>query len=235
MDMDVHTTGFKMMRDHHAVTANAEKRLLVWIARRLPMSVNSDHLTVLGGAAMIGVGACFCAGGATLAGVFPLLLLNWLGDSLDGTLARVRNRERPRYGFYVDHVLDAVGFGAVFGGAACGEHMNPLIGLGLVASYYLLLVEIALATHACGRFRISFFGVGPTELRVLLAIGTLALIRSESVTIAGHQWLLFDIGGTVGIAAFLFTFLYSAVRNGAALYDEERLTVGRDVDRNRKP
>ncbi len=211
------------VRVHNAVTAGAEKRLLVWMAERMPRWVNSDHLTSLGTVAMFGVGACFWLGGGALALVIPLLVLNWFGDSLDGTLARVRNQQRPRYGYYVDHVLDAVGFVALFGGLILGARMSPVIGLGFVAAYFLLVVEIALATHARGTFKMSAGGVGPTELRILLAIGTVQLMRSDFVSMFGNQWLLFDVGGAVGIAGLLLTFVVSAVSNGVALYKEERL------------
>ena len=155
--------------------------------------------------------------------MIPLLIVNWFGDSLDGTLARVRNRQRPRYGYYVDHVLDAVGFASIFGGLILGGHMSPVLGLAFIAAYYLAVVEISLATHARGTFRLSAFGVGPTELRILLAVGTLQLMRSDVVQMFGHRWLLFDVGGAVGIAGFLLTFVYAAVANGVALYKEERL------------
>jgi len=135
----------------------------------------------------------------------------------------VRNRQRPRYGYYVDHVLDAVGFAAIFGGLLLGGHMTPMLGLGFLAAYYLVVVEISLATHARGTFRLSAFGVGPTELRILLALGTLQLMRSDAVQMFGHRWLLFDVGGAVGIAGFLLTFVYSAMANGIALYREEKL------------
>jgi archaetidylinositol phosphate synthase len=208
---------------HNAVTASAEKRLLVWMAERLPAWVNSDHLTSLGAVALFGVGVCFWIGGGALALVIPFLALNWFGDSLDGTLARVRNRQRPRYGYYVDHVLDAVGFVALFGGLILGGHMSPVLGLGFLATYFLLVVEIALATHARGTFRMSAWGMGPTELRIVLAIGTVQLMRTDFVSMFGNQWLLFDVGGAVGIAGLLLTFVVSAVTNGVALYREERL------------
>jgi archaetidylinositol phosphate synthase len=214
---------FRTVRVHNAVTANAEKRLLVWMAERLPAWVNSDHLTSLGAVALFGVGVCFWIGGGALALVIPFLALNWFGDSLDGTLARVRNRQRPRYGYYVDHVLDAVGFVALFGGLILGGHMSPVLGLGFLATYFLLVVEIALATHARGTFRMSAWGMGPTELRIVLAIGTVQLMRTDFVSMFGNQWLLFDVGGAVGIAGLLLTFVVSAVTNGVALYREERL------------
>ena len=221
---------FQTVRVHNAVTASAEKRLLVWMAERLPAWVNSDHLTSLGAVALVGVGASFWAGGGALALVIPLLVANWFGDSLDGTLARVRNRQRPRYGYYVDHVLDAVGFVALFGGLILGGHMSPVLGLGFLATYFLLVVEVALATHARGTFRMSAWGMGPTELRIVLAIGTLQLMRSDYVSMFGNKWLLFDVGGAVGIAGLLLTFVVSAVTNGVALYKEERLPPAARAD-----
>lgn len=214
-----------MVREHTSVLAEAEKRLLVQIAGRLPGWVNSDHLTFTGAVAMLGIGASFWAGGDALLLVVPLLALNWFGDSLDGTLARVRHQERPRYGYYVDHVLDAVGFAALFGGLMLGHHMSLTLGLAFLAAYYLLVVEISLATHARGTFKLAFLKVGPTELRILLAIGTLQLMRTDLVSIFGHRWLLFDVGGAVAIAGFLFAFTAGAVRNGVALFNEERRLV----------
>ena len=221
--MEAVAAEFRMVREHTSVLADAEKRLLIRMAGALPRWVNSDHLTTLGAVAMLGVGACFWAGGSALLLVIPLLALNWFGDSLDGTLARVRNQQRPRYGYYVDHVLDAVGFACLFGGLMLGGHMSLTLGLAFLAAYYLLVVEISLATHARGTFKLAFFKVGPTELRILLAIGTVQLMRSDLVTILGRQWLLFDVGGAVAIAGFLIAFITGAIRNGVALYDEERL------------
>src|SRR5436190_7944475 len=221
--MEAITTEFRMVREHTSVLAASEKRLLVRMAAALPRGVNSDHLTTLGAVAMFGVGACFWAGGSALLLVIPLLALNWFGDSLDGTLARVRGQQRPRYGYYVDHVLDAVGFASLFGGLMLGGHMSLTLGLAFLAAYYLLVVEISLATHARGTFKLAFLKVGPTELRILLAIGTVQLMRSDIVTVLGRQWLLFDVGGAVAIAGFVFAFVVGVIRNGVALYNEERL------------
>ena len=211
-----------MVREHDSVLAAAEKRLLVRMAGRLPAWVNSDHLTFTGAAAMLGIGVCFWSGGAALGLVIPLLAVNWFGDSLDGTLARVRKQERPRYGYYVDHVLDAVGFACLFGGLMLGGHMSLAFGLGFLAAYYLVVAEVSMATHARGTFKMAFMKVGPTELRILLAAGTIQLMRSDVVTIFGQRWLLFDVGGAVAAAGLLIAFTTSAVRNGVALYDEER-------------
>jgi phosphatidylglycerophosphate synthase len=209
-----------------SVLAAAEKRCLIWMARRLPGFVNSDHLTVLAGLASAGAGICYWIGPQHSWAMFAaigMLALNWFGDSLDGTVARVRHHERPRYGFYVDHVLDAVSILMLVGGFAFGGFMSPLVAAGFVIAYYLLTIEIALATHAVGTFRISFWKFGPTELRILLAIGTLQLMRSPYVTIAGERILLFDLGGAVAIIGLLATFVASAVRNGWHLYKLEPL------------
>jgi phosphatidylglycerophosphate synthase len=213
-------------RVHQSVLAAAEKRLLIRMAGRLPASINSDHLTALAGISLLAAGACYAIGRsypASLVAVVLLLALNWFGDSLDGTVARVRHHERPRYGFYVDHVLDALGILFLMLGLVAGGYMSAAIGLGFVVAYYLLSIEIALATHALGVFRISFWKFGPTELRILLAAGTLQLLRSDTVVILGARVLLFDIGGAIAIAALLLTFLVSATRNTRALYRQEPL------------
>ena len=213
-------------RVHNSLLADVEKRALVWMAGRVPARINSDHLTVLAGLAMLGIGVCYWLAPVQpllLVAVVVLLAVNWFGDSLDGTVARVRHHERPRYGFYVDHVLDAVGIACLFGGLVLGGYMSPGIGAGFLLAYYLLTIEIALATHSVGVFRISYWKFGPTELRILVAIGTLQLLRSAVVTLFGHQVLLFDVGGAVAIVGLLGTFIASAVQNTRTLYRAEPL------------
>jgi phosphatidylglycerophosphate synthase len=211
-------------RVHTSLLANVEKRCLIWMAERLPAAVNSDHLTVLAGVSMLAAGLCYWNGSAAaLLSAVACLTLNWFGDSLDGTLARVRHHERPRYGFYVDHVLDVLCILFIFAGLVLGGHMSALMGGGFLLAYYLLMIEIALATHAVGTFRISFWKFGPTELRILLALGTLRLMHSDYVQIAGSQYRLFDVGGAVASAGLAITFIASAVMNTRALYRAEPL------------
>lgn len=215
-------------RVHDSFLAAVEKRCLIWLADRLPAWVNSDHLTVLAGIAMFGAGVCYWIGTpAALLLSILLLALNWFGDSLDGTLARVRHHERPRYGFYVDHVLDAVCMLFVFGGLILGGHISLAVGAGFLIAYYLLLNEIALATHAVGVFRISFWRFGPTELRLLLALGSIRLMHSDLVRVGGHDYRLFDIGGVIGIIALVVTFIGSAISNTRMLYAAEPLPRSR--------
>lgn len=214
------------VRVQTSLLAAAEKRALIWMARRMPAAVNSDHLTFLAGLAMLLAGLCYWAAPAAPSALYVvvgLLAVNWFGDSLDGTLARVRRHERPRYGFYVDHVLDVVGILCLIGGLVLGGFMRPLFGAGFLLAYYLLMIEIALATHTVGTFRISYWKFGPTELRILLAAGTLQLLRSPTVTLFGHHVLLFDVGAGVAIAGLVATFLASAIANTRHLYRAEPL------------
>src|SRR5262245_17551869 len=224
------TTHAEARRVHESLLASVEKRCLIWMAQRMPPSVNSDHLTALAGFSMLAAGVCYWHGSrAALLAAIGLLVVNWFGDSLDGTLARVRHHERPRYGFYVDHVLDVLCILFIFAGLMLGGHMSLAIGGGFLIAYYLLMIEIALATHAVGVFRISFWKFGPTELRILLAVGSLRLMHSDFVTMAGSTYRRFDAGGVVAILGLLVTFIVSAVANTRTLYAAEPLP-GRTAD-----
>ncbi len=222
------------VREHRSVLAEAEKRVLVWLAHRMPHWVNSDHLTALGSVAMIGGGLAFAAAALDrrwLALVPVMLAINWFGDSLDGTVARVRNHQRPRYGFYVDHVVDLVNATALFVGLAFSSLMHPMLAIGLLLGYVLLAAESFLATHAVGIFRISFSGVGPTELRMLLATGALVAIDKPLASPFGLMTMpLFDIGGAIGLFGMSVAFAISSFRNGQALYRAEPLPSRRGGD-----
>ncbi|MEW5982280.1 MAG: CDP-alcohol phosphatidyltransferase family protein [Acidobacteriota bacterium] len=214
------------VRQHGSLLAGPEKRALVWMAKRMPGRVNSDHLSALGLAAMVGVGLSFWLGGSVPAAGLPLvvvfLALNWFGDSLDGTLARVRNRQRPRYGFYVDHVIDITGTTVMIAGLALGGFLSWTIALAVLSAWLLVSAESFLATHTRGIFRMSFGWFGPTELRILIAIGAIRLMGGASVSPLGHgPYLLFDIGAIIATAGMVFAFLIAAVCNTIALYREE--------------
>jgi archaetidylinositol phosphate synthase len=215
------------VRLNTSVLADAEKRSLVWMARRLPGWVNSDHLTALAALAMAGAGAAFWTAGTWSPALFLVivaLIVNWFGDSLDGTLARVRHHERPRYGFYVDHVLDIVGITVLVGGIALSGFMTPVIALMLLVAYLLVSGEVFLATAVNGQFRMSFFGFGPTELRIVLAAGALKLLGGGTVNPFGlGDVLLFDVGGGVAILGLVFALVTNATRTTMALYKAEPL------------
>lgn len=209
-----------------SVLAPIEKRTLVWLAEHMPRSINSDHLTAL---ALVAMGA---AGGFyALSRVWPpalmlvnvMLAINWFGDSLDGTLARVRNRQRPRYGFYVDHIVDCIGATLLLVGLGVSGYMHLTVALALLIAYLLLSAEVYLATYTRHTFTISYFKLGPTELRILLAIANVAVLVKPSVTLGGYPLAFFDLAGVVGAIGLGTVLLVSVVRNTSALYGEERL------------
>jgi phosphatidylglycerophosphate synthase len=175
---------------------------------------------------MIMAGACYALARSnplTLALAVVCLGINWFGDSLDGTLARVRDRQRPRYGFYVDHILDT--FGALFliGGLGLSGYMTGSIAMALIIAYFLLSIELYLATYCVGVFRLSFSIWGPTELRIVLGIGTFILYWKPVVTIAETKYLLCDVSAVVAIAGMLLMAVVNTVRNTVRLYREERI------------
>jgi phosphatidylglycerophosphate synthase len=219
------------VREHTSVLADAEKRLLVWLARRIPACINSDHLTALGAAAMTATGAAFAAASVDRRALFlvpALLALNWFGDSLDGTVARVRGHQRPRYGYYLDHVVDLATTTALFAGLAFSGLMQPMLATLVLLGYVLLCAESFLATHTVGVFRLAFSGMGPTELRILLAIGAVVATARNTVSLAGLREVpLFDVGGAVAVVGMGMVFLLSAWRNGRALYMAEPMPGSR--------
>jgi phosphatidylglycerophosphate synthase len=214
-------------RQHTSLLAQAEKRLLEKLAARMPNWVNSDHLTLLGLCGMLLAGAAYwaaCWDRHALILVVLALAVNWFGDSLDGTLARVRNRQRPRYGYYVDHVIDLFGTFFLLGGLALSGYMSPMVALGLLAAFFMVEAQVYLATHVLGVFRLAFLKVGPTELRIILAIGTLCLLYKPWVGLGGiGRFLLFDVGGMISIAGMAMTLVVSSVRNTMELYKAETL------------
>ncbi len=215
------------IREHGSMLAPTEKRVLVWMAKRLPRRINSDHLTLVGFAAMLLAGLSYWLASRNRVALFVVVFalpVNWFGDSLDGTLARVRNEQRPRYGFYVDHVLDMVGTFFLVGGLALSGYMSPLLALGLLAAYLLVAAEEFLATHVQHVFHLSFLGFGPTELRIILSIGTLCIFYRPYVHLAGlGVFRLFDVGGIVAIGGLALKLVVCAVHNTHALYLAERL------------
>ncbi len=215
------------VRQQQSLLAPLEKQALVWMAEHLPAWVSSDQLTALGFAAMLLAGLAYWVASwnkLALWVVIIALAVNWLGDSLDGTLARVRNQQRPRYGFYVDHVLDLIGTAFLVGGLALSGYMNPFLALGMLVAFLLVAAEEFLATHVQQVFHLSFFGFGPTELRIILAIGTARLFFSPWSHLGPlGVFRLFDVGGTIAIAGLGLKLVVSALRNSRALYAAERL------------
>jgi archaetidylinositol phosphate synthase len=213
-------------RLQNSFTAAPERKALLWLATHMPPCINSDHLTLLGFVAMFFAGCSYVLArwnpwGLLLATL--CLTLNWLGDSLDGTLARVRNRQRPRYGFYVDHMIDS--FGALFlmGGLAASGYIDWRIAMGLLVTFLLLSIESYLASYTLGIFRLSFAKFGPTEIRILLGIANTILFFLPTARIPGWSRHLLDVGGAIAIAAMTAMALFAAVSHTLALYRQETL------------
>jgi phosphatidylglycerophosphate synthase len=221
------TPRIRESRVQESWTAGPERHLLQWVAARTPSRIGPDHLTVLGLMSQIGAGVCYALAARNryaLLGVIALLGLNWLGDSLDGTLARVRRCPRPRYGFYVDHIVDSFGALALMGGLALSGCMHPGIAIGLLLAFLMLSIQSYLATHALGEFRLSFWRFGPTELRILLAVGNLALFWKPSVHAFGGKYRLFDVGGAIGLVGMGLMLVFFTAQNTIRLYREERIS-----------
>jgi archaetidylinositol phosphate synthase len=224
-------------RTQQSCLAVLEKKALLWMAARTPSWINSDHLTLLGLAAMAGAGAGYWWSRSNRTGlvlVIACLAVNWVGDSLDGTLARYRNCCRPRYGFYVDHIVDAFSSLFLLGGLALSGYMSPWIALGLLIAYLLLSIEVYLASYTLGDFKISYFKMGPTELRLLLCIGNLALFWRSMAHFAGRAYRLFDVGGTMGISGMLLVLFISVAQHTARLYRREPLPQAATAARERR-
>jgi archaetidylinositol phosphate synthase len=214
-------------RRQESLLSSVERRVLIAIARRLPCWVNSDHLTALGFFGMVLAGGCYVYArwnSLALIGAVVCLGVNWFGDSLDGTLARIRNRQRPRYGFYVDHIMDS--FGAIFliGGLGLSGYMTGTVALAVIVAYFLLAIEIYLAAYTVGIFRLSFGAAGPTELRIVLAVGTLVLLKKPVVHICADPYLLCDVGAVTAVAIMISLTIYSTIQNTIRLFRQERLS-----------
>lgn len=213
-------------RVNQALTARMEKRALQWMAERAPRWLTSDQLTLLGLTAQIGAGVCYALARANMLAVLGAIVciaLNWFGDSMDGTLARVRGQQRPRYGFYVDHMVDILGSVAMMCGLGISGLLHWQTAIAMLVAFLVLSSESYLATYTLSRFELSQGIFGPTEIRILLVAGSLALLRSPYATLFGRRMLLFDVGGTIAAGGMLAMAILVTLRHTAQLYREEPL------------
>jgi archaetidylinositol phosphate synthase len=216
---------FKSARRIQAsLSSGIEKKFLLWLAARVPRRINSDHLTLLGFVSQFLAGVSYALSGrskfALLAATF-FIALNWLGDSLDGTLARYRNQQRPRYGFYVDHIIDTFGAAFLMCGLAISGYLHWGVAIGMLIVFLMLSIEVYLATYALGDFQLSHWIFGPTEIRILLAVGNVTLLYRPTTQILGRVIGLFDLGGIVAIIAMGTMLMISTLKHAAALYRQE--------------
>lgn len=224
---DQSTDAFKnATRIQESLTSAVERRVLIWLAARMPYRIGPDHLTCIGFAAMLLAGGSYF-----LARWYPVGLLlatfflgvNWFGDSLDGTLARVRGRQRPRYGFYVDHMIDSFGGLFLISGLGASGYIRWQIALSMLIAFFLLSIESYLAAYTLGSFRLSFGKFGPTEIRILLGAGNIALWLNSRASIPIISWRLFDFGGVVATIGMAAMVVLAAAWHTATLYKQETL------------
>ncbi|HZM86028.1 MAG TPA: CDP-alcohol phosphatidyltransferase family protein [Blastocatellia bacterium] len=214
------------VRQQTSMLAPLERICLSWLARNMPSWVKPDHLTLLGFAAMLIAAVCYALAkwwAPALLLVNLCLAVNWFGDSLDGTLARTRNQQRPRYGFYVDHIIDAFGILSILCGLAVSGYMTWTIALAVLVVYFLISIDVYLATYTIGTFKLSFYKFSPTELRILLAFGNIRALSHPTANIFGDRYLFFDIGAVVAITLMAVVLVVSVTRNTITLYRAERV------------
>ena len=161
--------------------AEPERRLLRAIAQRLPARVTSDHLTLVGVVGALGAGVAYALSALSpawlwVAGV--MLLVNWFGDSLDGTLARLRHAERRRYGYYLDHVVDAFATAAIGAGIGLSPYVPLSVALAGVVAYLILSINVYLESTVFGVFRLGYGRIGPTEARITLVLANGLLVAA---------------------------------------------------------
>jgi phosphatidylglycerophosphate synthase len=215
------------LRIQQSITSSLEKRALLWMSCHTPLWLSSDQLTALGLVAQVSAGVCYALSRYNryaLLLVILCLALNWFGDSMDGTLARVRCQQRPRYGFYVDHMVDVLGAIALMYGLGFSGFLHWQVAIGMLVAFLMLSCESYLTTYALSRFEISQGYFGPTEIRLLLVAGNLALLHSPYVTVFGHKLLLFDLGGSIATVCMVGLALVLVFQHTRQLFREEPLS-----------
>jgi phosphatidylglycerophosphate synthase len=210
--------GHKAERTPNFLLARWEKPTLIWLAKRLPGWVMPDQMTLLGVAAAFGIGAAYMLsnnGAGWLWVANALLVVQWFGDSLDGTLARVRKIERPKYGYYLDHLVDAMATAAIGIGMGLSPYMLLSTGMLVVIAYLILSINVYLEAQALGRFGLGYGYLGPTEARVVLLAVNAALALGLGLDFSiGHLGLtIFDVVGLGAAGVMILALVVRAIGN----------------------
>src|SRR5438876_3345048 len=199
------------LRELTFVFADFERRLLESLARRVPRGLRANHFTALGMVGAAGAGVAYTLARYTPAWLWVasvMLAVHWLGDSLDGTLARVRGAERSKYGFYLDHVMGALSVVLVAGGIGLSGYINPLLALGLVVAYLAMAVNVYLESSVFGVARVEYGRIGPTEARLALIVVNTVLALGVRPTVRVANWTL-----VIVLAGMVLVFVWRLVRN----------------------
>jgi archaetidylinositol phosphate synthase len=218
-------TDKKAERIQTSILNGVEKKALVWLANRQPAWVVSDTLTLIGslGALMIGAGYVLCGININFLWLSCLgFVVNWYGDSLDGTLARVRQTQRPVYGYYLDHTVDCINEALMFVGIGLSPLMRLDLALAIFVLYLCLTVNVSVNAHLKSEFKLTYAKLGPTEFRVIAIILTSLFILVAplrefrcSLNILGRALELrsLDIAGLVILAALLVIYLVTIIKD----------------------
>lgn len=184
----------------------AEKKCLVWLAQRMPKWVTSDLLTIVGvfGALLIFMGYLLSNYNIYWLWLSVLgLFVNWYGDSLDGTLARVRNCQRPRYGYYLDHNIDCINEALMFVGAGLSGLMNLSVALAIYAAYLMLTVYVSINAHLKNEFKLTYGKMGPTEFRLIIMVVNILFMYVTPLREYSYTFQFFDTPLTVGMLDYI--------------------------------
>ena len=212
-------------RELNFLLAEPERRLLRRIAARLPSRVTSNHLTALGVLGSVGTGVAYALSGFDNAWLWVasgMLAVNWFGDSLDGTLARVRKAERPRYGYYLDHIVDAFSTAAIGIGIGLSPFVSFPLAMGLVVLYLTLSINVYLESQVFGVFKLSYGIIGPTEARIILVLANGLLVAVPQMH-GTPLWLVAVAGNVVAGLLALGMLTTLVVRFGKNLHRLARL------------
>jgi archaetidylinositol phosphate synthase len=212
-------------RTSEFVLKRFERWALPRLAARLPGRVMPDHMTALGLLASTMAGVAYALTNRHEAWLWvasAALVVNWYGDSLDGTLARFRRIERPRYGYYLDHLTDAYSTMVIGLGLGFSPYMLLAVGLAIVIAYLLLSINVYLETHVFREFSFSYGNLGPTEVRILLIV-----LNTLALTLGPLPFHALGVGATIfdvaGLAAALGMFGMLLLRAGRNLHTLARL------------
>ena len=212
-------------RIQQSVLTRAERRLLNWLCARLPRWMTPDVLTSL---ALVAEAAIFL--GYAMSNWNPAWLwlsvvgyfAHWFGDSLDGSLARFRQIERPRYGYFIDHSCDGIATLLILGGMGLSPYVRTDIALFGLAAYLLLAINTFLTAKVMGDFPLSHLGAGPTEMRVMLIALTITMfvVGPHSSMFAGFSGFDLFLGALA--AVLVVVFLVQTWRTGSKLAAHDR-------------
>ena len=211
-------------RTQESILSPLEKKFLIWMATRMLASIGPDHLTILGFVGQIMAGVFYSQVHRWPSFFYFVnfcIFVNWFGDSLDGTVARVRNKQRPRYGFYVDHIIDVMGAFALMTGLGFSGYITPMVAAALLVCFLMFSAETYLSSYAVGTFKLSYFKFSPTEIRVLLIVGNMFAVTRPIIHVFHRPFRFFDVGCGIAAVCMFITLIVSAIRNIRFLYKAE--------------